>query len=337
MHRVCAFPSRSAAIKQCSATLLSALLTIRCTALGVATTLGLFLMSLSAHADLLDEVEHGFADNNGVKIHYAAVGEGPLVIMIHGFPDYWYSWRHQMEGLKDSHRVVAIDQRGYNQSDKPTGEENYHMRHLVSDVAAVIRHHGEDSATIVGHDWGGMVSWQFAFAMPQMVDRLIILNLPHPNGMGRELLNNSDQQQNSAYARAFIQGSPSDPDIFFGGPMTPQSLSGWVTDAEARPLYIEAFERSDFDAMLAYYKQNYPRGTSNASAPPPAPQLNVPLLVFHGLQDTALHSDGLNNTWDWNDADTTIVSAPHANHFVQQDAAELVTDTMKWWLAARPQ
>lgn len=288
-----------------------------------------------ASAELLDEVEHGYADNDGVRIHYAAIGEGPLVIMIHGFPDYWYSWRHQMEGLKDSYRVVAIDQRGYNLSDQPKGEENYHMRHLVSDVAAVIRHHGHDSASIVGHDWGGMVSWQLAFEMPEMVDRLIILNLPHPNGIGRELATNRDQQKNSGYARAFIKGSPKDPEIFFGGPMTPESLSGWVTDANARPHYIEAFRRSDFGAMLAYYKQNYPRADIHAVPPPSPPQLNVPLLVFHGLKDTALHSDGLNNTWDWNDADTTIVAAPRANHFVQQDAAQLVTDTMKWWLAAR--
>lgn len=296
---------------------------------------GLTLIAVQSHADLLDEVEHGYADNNGVAIHYATVGEGPLVVMIHGFPDFWYSWREQMEGLKDSYKVVAIDQRGYNLSDKPEGEENYNMRYLVSDVAAVIRHFGEDSATIVGHDWGGVVSWQFAFAMPQMVDRLIILNLPHPNGMGRELASNSEQQANSAYARAFIQGNASDPDIFFGGPMTPQTLSGWVTDADARPLYEEAFERSDFDAMLAFYKQNYPRAGSGGSSPPPAPQLNVPLLIFHGLKDTALHSDGLNNTWDWNDMDTTIVSAPESGHFVQQDAADLVTSTMKWWLDAR--
>ena len=288
----------------------------------------------SAHADLMSEVEHGYADNDGVAIHYATVGEGPLVIMIHGFPDFWYSWRHQMEGLKDSYKVVAIDQRGYNLSDKPDGEENYAMRNLVGDVAAVIRHFGEDSATIVGHDWGGVVSWQFAFALPQMVDRLIILNLPHPNGMGRELAGNSEQQQNSAYARAFIAGQASDPDIFFGGPMTAQTLSGWVTDPAAREHYVEAFEQSSFPAMLAYYKQNYPRADSTTAAPP-APQLNVPLLVFHGLEDTALHSDGLNNTWDWNDGDTTIVAAPGAGHFVQQDAADLVTDTMKWWLDAR--
>ena len=294
-----------------------------------------FLFASNTNADLWDEVEHGYAENEGVKIHYTTIGEGPLVIMIHGFPDFWYSWRHQMEGLKDDFKVVAIDQRGYNLSDKPEGQENYNMSHLVADVAAIIRHLGEEKATIVGHDWGGIVSWQLAFNLPQMVENLIILNLPHPNGMGRELATNIEQQENSSYARTFIEGSPSDPNILFGGPMTAETLSFWVTDQDAREKYIEAFKQSSFDAMLAYYKQNYPRTTSESPPTPPAPQLNVPLLVFHGLQDTALHSDGLNNTWDWNDMDTTIVSAPTANHFVQQDAADLVTTTMKWWLKAR--
>jgi epoxide hydrolase 4 len=288
----------------------------------------------SAQADIMDEVEHGYADNNGVKIHYATVGEGPLVVMIHGFPDYWYSWRHQMEGLKDNFKVVAIDQRGYNLSGQPEEESSYAMANLIGDVAAVIRHFGEDKANIVGHDWGGIVSWQFAFALPQMVENLVILNLPHPNGMARELANNAEQQANSGYARAFIAGKSTDPDIFFGMPMNPQTLSGWVTDPEARETYVEAFGRSNFDGMLAYYKQNYPRG-GNSNAAPAAPRLNMPVLVFHGLEDTALHSDGLNNTWDWIDADTTIVTAPGASHFVQQDAAELVTSTLKWWLLAR--
>lgn len=296
---------------------------------------GLLLCSAATNADVWDEAEHGYADSDGVMIHYATLGEGPLVVMIHGFPDFWYTWRHQMEGLKDDFKVVAIDQRGYNRSGKPAGEANYSMNYLVADVAAVIRHLGEEKAIIVGHDWGGIVSWQFAFALPEMVDKLVILNLPHPNGLARELANNQEQQQNSGYARTFIEGSATDPDIFFGGPMNAQSLSGWVTDPDARQHYIEAFERSDFNAMLAYYKQNYPRTGAGAAAPPPVPQLDVPVLVFHGLQDSALHSDGLNNTWDWNDSDTTIVTAPDANHFVQQDAAELVTSTMKWWLKAR--
>ncbi len=210
-------------------------------------------------SDLMDRVEHGYADSNGVKIHFASIGEGPLVVMIHGFPDFWYSWRHQMEELSSDFQVVAIDQRGYNRSDQPDGDENYDMRYLVGDVAAVIRHLGRDKATIVGHDWGGAVAWQFAFHVPQMTERLIILNLPHPNGMGRELANNQEQQQNSGYARKFQEGSSSDPDIFFGMPMTPQTLSGWVQDQEARKHYVAAFERSDFGAMLAYYKRNYPR------------------------------------------------------------------------------
>lgn len=109
----------------------------------------LTILVTQANADLWDEVEHGYADSDGVSIHYTTVGEGPLVVMIHGFPDFWYSWRHQMEGLKDSFKVVAIDQRGYNLSDKPEGNENYSMRHLVGDVAAVIRHLGEEKATIV--------------------------------------------------------------------------------------------------------------------------------------------------------------------------------------------
>ncbi|MDG2141016.1 MAG: alpha/beta hydrolase [Gammaproteobacteria bacterium] len=295
----------------------------------------LTLSATLANAEIWDEVEHGYADNEGVSIHYATLGEGPLVVMIHGFPDFWYSWRHQMEGLKDNFKVVAIDQRGYNLSDKPDGEENYNMRYLVSDVAAVIQHLGEEKATIVGHDWGGIVSWQFAFALPDMVENLVILNLPHPNGLARELQNNPEQQQNSGYARAFIAGSSADPDILFGGPMNAQTLSFWVSDPVARGKYTAAFEKSSFDGMLAYYKQNYPRTSSDGQETPSAPQLDVPLLVFHGLQDTALHSDGLNNTWDWNNMDTTIVSAPTANHFVQQDAAELVTTTMKWWLLAR--
>ena len=283
------------------------------------------------------EIKHGYADNNGVKIHYAETGEGPLVVMIHGFPDFWYSWRHQMAGLKDSYRVVAIDQRGYNLSDQPEGVENYDMRLLVSDVAAVVRHLGEEKATIVGHDWGGVVAWNVAFYVPRIVDKLIILNLPHPNGMARAMQNNAEALAGTTYAKVFREGDPDDPAVFFGYPMTAQTLSGWVTDAEARPKYIEAFERSDFTAMLNYYKQNYPDiWNGDDSNWPTAPNIAVSTLVFHGLDDTALHSDGLNNMWDWIDKDLTLVTVPGAGHFVQQDAAEFVTATMRSWLDARP-
>ncbi|NNE04401.1 MAG: alpha/beta hydrolase [Xanthomonadales bacterium] len=293
-----------------------------------------FVSSLALAQD--NSITHGYADSNGVKIHYAEAGSGPLVIMIHGFPDFWYSWRHQMAGLEDAYRVVAIDQRGYNLSGQPKGNENYDMSLLVGDVAAVIRHLGEDSATIVGHDWGGMVAWQFALNLPQMTDKLIVLNLPHPNGLRRAWTPGSEAAAGTDYARKFREGNPSDPDIFFGNPMTPQTLSGWVSDAQARPKYIEAFSRSDFDAMLAYYKRNYPDiSNPDYASAPPAPSLAISTLMFHGLEDTALHSDALNNTWDWIDADLTIVTIPGAGHFVQQDAAAFVTTTMRSWLDDR--
>jgi pimeloyl-ACP methyl ester carboxylesterase len=256
--------------------------------------------------------------------------------MIHGFPDFWYSWRHQMEALSTDYQVVAIDQRGYNLSDKPKGVEHYDMRLLVADVAAVVRHLGRERATIVGHDWGGVVAWQVAMHLPQMVDNLVILNLPHPNGLARELRNNPEQIKNSEYARNFQLKDPSDPTVFFGRPMTAETMAGWVRDPAARKRYVEAFTQSDFDAMLNYYKRNYPRESGPAAAPPPElPKVTMPVLMFHGLNDQALHADGLSGTWNWVDKDLTLVTIPGASHFVQQDAADLVTKTMQWWLSMR--
>jgi pimeloyl-ACP methyl ester carboxylesterase len=292
---------------------------------------------VARQSDIFDKVTHGYAvSNGGVKIHYASLGKGPLVVMIHGFPDFWYSWRHQMQALSQHYQVVAIDQRGYNLSDKPTGVDQYDMALLVGDVAAVIKHLGQERATVVGHDWGGVVAWQMAMRLPQLVDKLVILNLPHPNGLARELRSNPEQIKNSAYARNFQQKDPSDPTVFFGRPMTPETLSGWVTDPAARKRYIEAFKQSDFEAMLNYYKRNYPRESGTDAAPPPEPpKVQMPVLMFHGLNDQALHSDGLSGTWKWLEKDLTLVTVPGAGHFVQQDAADLVTNTMQWWLAMR--
>jgi len=304
--------------------------------LAVLTLTASWACSSEQVADSKSDFTHGYADSDGVNIHYATAGSGPLVVMIHGFPDYWYTWRKQMAGLQDKFQVVAIDQRGYNRSDSPAGEDNYAMSFLVADVAAVIRHFGQEKAIIVGHDWGGVVAWSFAFANPEMVGKLVVLNLPHPNSWIQSWSDNPDALAGTGYARAFVEGTPETPEVFFGYPMTPQTLSGWVSDEAATPKYVEAFERSDFNAMLAYYKQNYPRNWEADFQPGPmAPQLNVSTLVFHGLDDKALHSDGLNNTWDWIDADLTMVTVPGAGHFVQQDAADLVTSTMRWWLLAR--
>lgn len=270
-------------------------------------------------------VEHGYATNNGVRIHYASLGKGPLMLMIHGFPDYWFTWRYQMDALATDHQVVAMDQRGYNLSDKPKGAENYDMRLLVEDVAAVIRQLGREKAIIAGHDWGGAVAWVLAMQKPEMVEKLIILNLPHPRGLRRELAHNPKQQENSAYARRFQQEGAHQK-------LTAEELAAWVKDPQARAKYIEAFRRSDFEAMLNYYKRNYPKEpyTEDTS---PVVKVKCPVLMIHGLEDWALLPGALNGTWDWVEKDLTLVTVPGAGHFVQQDAAQLVTRTMRMWLA----
>ena len=287
----------------------------------------LLLTVAASAADIDDLVKHGYADSSGVKIHYASLGSGPLIVMVHGFPDFWYTWRRQMAALSDRYQCVAIDQRGYNLSDKPKGVENYRVPLLVEDVAAVIKSLGRDKATVVGHDWGGVVAWTFAMIHPEMTDKLIILNLPHPRGLARELAHNPQQQKNSQYARVFQQ-----PDA--ASKLTVEILTAINGDAEAKTKYIEAFQRSDFEAMLNYYKANYPREPYVEQAGPVV-KVQAPVLMFHGLKDTALLAGALNDTWEWLEKDLTLVTVPNAGHWVQRDAADLVSRTMKEWLAIR--
>jgi pimeloyl-ACP methyl ester carboxylesterase len=270
--------------------------------------------------------EHGMADSDGVKIHYVTSGKGPLVLLLHGFPDYWYSWRAQMPELAKRFQVVAIDMRGYNRSDKPEGVENYKLDKLVGDAVAVVKHFGREKAIVVGHDWGGMVAWSFAMNRPQMVERLIILNLPHPRGLLRELKNNPEQQKNSQYARTFQQ-----PDA--AKQVMPPMLAFWVKDSDARKKYVAAFNRSSLEGMLNYYKANYPREPYDDAAVKDLPKVKCPVLMIHGLKDTALLPGALNDTWNWIDNQLTLVTVPGAGHFVQQDAADVVTKNMVRWLS----
>ena len=285
-------------------------------------------------ASLLAGATEGFVESSGVKIHYVSLGkkENPLLVMIHGFPDFWYSWRAQMPALAKNFHVVAIDQRGYNLSGQPHGVENYKTEKLVGDLLAVVQHFGQGKAVIVGHDWGGMVAWTFAMTHPELTDRLIVLNLPHPRGLMRELVNNPQQQKNSQYARNFQK-----PDA--AKHVSADMLTFWVKDPEARQVYRAALKRSSMEGMLNYYKANYPRispdDQAQTKAPPPVPALpavKCSVLLIHGLNDQALLPGALNDTWNWLDKDLTLVTIPGAGHFVQQDAADLVTRTMIAWL-----
>lgn len=274
-----------------------------------------------------------YAANGAVKIHYVVEGEGPLVVLLHGFPDYWATWKPLMAELnRAGWRTAALDLRGYNLSDKPDGVAAYAMPNLIGDVAAVIAAEGAKDAVVIGHDWGAAIAWQVAMNRPDLVNRLVILSVPHPAGFAREMATNAEQQKNSQYARNFQQPG-------FEKTLTAEGLTGWVKDAAEKPGYVEAFKRSDFAAMLNYYRANYPSGTGAATAAPPsmatAARIKAPTLVIHGMKDTALNAAGHAGTWDHVDADTTIVMFPQAAHFVQHDAKDQVNRTVKDWLAAR--
>jgi pimeloyl-ACP methyl ester carboxylesterase len=265
----------------------------------------------------------GYLDSKGVKIHYVTAGQGPLLVLLHGFPDYWYSWRDQIPALAKNYQVVAVDLRGYNLSDKPEGVEAYRMDKLVGDVASVLEHFKQPKAVIVGHDWGGAIAWTFAMTHPDKTDRLIVLNLPHPRCLLRELANNPEQEKASAYARNFQQAEAAKS-------LNAQQLTFWVREPDARKKYEEAFKRSSMEGMLNYYKANYPRAPYTAGT---FPQIKCPVLQIHGMKDQFLLSGALNDTWKYIDAEWTLVTFPKAAHFVQRDAAKEVTHTMVDWLA----
>ncbi len=281
----------------------------------------------AAQADLFDSVEHHYVDSDGTSIHYVTLGEGPLVVMIHGFPDFWYTWRDQMMALAaEGYRVAAMDTRGYNRSDQPERVEDYAMPLLVGDVAAVIADQGVERAIVVGHDWGGMIAWNVAMHRPDVVARLIVLNLPHPKGLTRELANNPEQTRNSQYARNF-QAEGSHERLSAAG------LALWVRDEAARARYIEAFERSSLFGMMAYYKANYPRPPYQEIPDADVVRIGAPVLQIHGLEDQYLLAPALDGTWEWLDADYTLVTLPGISHFVQYEASQAVSQAILAWLA----
>ena len=171
-----------------------------------------------------------------------------------------YSWRHQIPALANAgYRVAAPDVRGYGGSDKPPAIEAYAIESLCADIDALIAALGAERAIVVGHDWGAAIAWQTVLNRPDLVNRLVIMSVPHPAGLAREMATNKAQQEGSNYARNFQkEGSEKN--------LSAEGLAGWVKDPAEKPGYVEAFKRSDFAAMMNYYRANYPRG-AGADAP----------------------------------------------------------------------
>ena len=287
------------------------------------------LLASQSSDTFLDEVQHAFADNNGVKIHYVSIGEGPLIVLLHGFPDYWYTWRDQMKALKNDFQLVAIDLRGYNLSGQPVGVEQYKMKYLMEDVIAVIHSLGKKKAIIVGHDWGGAIAWQLAINRPEVVEKLIVCNITHPTGSSKVALKSLQANGNNSYMDDFKKHTSESLSVAW--------LTGWIKDTAAKKHYEAAFKRSYIDGMINYYRANTKTKEQRAEwlknpEIKNLPKVKVPVLAIFGTKDRYVDKDGLNNTWDWVEQDFTLVAIPNAGHFVQQDASALVSNSMRMWL-----
>jgi pimeloyl-ACP methyl ester carboxylesterase len=148
-------------------------------------------------------LRHEYADLNGIRLHYVTAGEGKLIMFAHGFPEFWYEWKNQLAEFGRDYRAVAPDMRGYNLSSKPADVDQYRVGYLVEDLRALAEHLGHKKFVLVGHDWGGAVAWAFAIFHPDYLEKLIIINAPHPGVFERELRENPAQQRASQYMLMF--------------------------------------------------------------------------------------------------------------------------------------
>jgi pimeloyl-ACP methyl ester carboxylesterase len=281
-----------------------------------------------------------FAANRGVQLHYEIAGSGPLILFVHGFPAWWGTWREIMAPLADRFTVAAMDTRGYNLSDRPVGVGNYAPLILASDLGAVIGHAGYRSATVVGHDWGGALAWILGFAEPHLVDRLVILNVPHPWALRRQLAHNPRQRAASAYVRELCQpGSLSRPlpAQLGGGPFTPENLARQLHPIGS-PEYrrdVAALRRTSLQAAVNYYVAGYPAPPYRDPGSPPPP-VKAPTLVIYGREDPHLLVDGLDQTWDYVHPSVELQIVAGVGHWVQLRAPETVNAAIGDWLARTP-
>ncbi len=276
---------------------------------------------------------HATLTSDRISLHYVTQGEGPLMLFLHGFPEFWYSWRHQIPEFAQDHKVVALDLRGYNDSDKPTDPAAYRMSELVQDVKDVITGLGYDQCVLVGHDWGGGIAWSFAETFPAMVSQLIVLNIPHPVRFF-EGLRGPQQLLRSAYI--FLFQLPVLPELLF------QLGDYQVFDLTFRKTTVNkaAFTDADVEAYKNAFAKpgvltaalNYYRNIFQAPAVRSPSVLEVPTLLIWGEDDLYL---GKELTYDTEKyvRDFQVQYIPHCSHWVQQEQPELVNQYIRAFLS----
>ena len=278
-------------------------------------------------------MDHRFVEANGLRFHCVTAGEGPLVLLLHGFPEFWYSWRHQIPALAGAgFTVVAPDLRGYNDSDKPEGIEAYRMSAIVGDVAGLIRAFGREQAVIVGHDWGGAVAYAFAMANPDMTQALAVLNCPHPADFSRALMGGKSLEQMKKSWYMFFFQLPEIPEQLLAADdfrllkafAYSQARRGTFSAKDLKA-YTEAFSKPGaltgginwYRAMLRHSTHASGVGTRPARLFPP---ISAPTLVIWGERDHFLGKELTRGMTRHFRGKFRVRYLPGVSHWIQQEA-----------------
>jgi pimeloyl-ACP methyl ester carboxylesterase len=289
-------------------------------------------------------IEHAYADVNGVNLHYAHCGKGPLIIFLHGFPEYWDMWKEQLEEFGKDYMAVAPDMRGYNLSSKPQEVSQYKQRYLVEDIRLLAEHLGFKRFILAAHDWGGAVAWTFAMFYPQLLEKLIIVNAPHPVVFERELRDSPEQRKASSYMLFFrskeAEKRLSDNNYAYLLNMAFGEIikNGVLTDDDVKG-YISAWSQPGaLTGGLNYYRSaNVDALENNAEAiKKPAlggllPKITVPTLVIWGEKDTALLAGCLEGLEGYI-TDCTVKRIPDASHWIVREKPALVNQLIRDFL-----
>jgi epoxide hydrolase 4 len=293
----------------------------------------------------LTSIHHDYASVNGVRLHYAHAGQGPLILFLHGFPEFWYCWKQQLEDLGHDYHAVAPDLRGFNLSDHPAEVKQYKARILVEDVRQLAEHFGREKFVLVAHDWGGAVAWAYAMAHPQTLSKLVMVNSPHPVTFARELARNQAQQDASQYMNLLRSDKAervlSENNYARLMKMTLESWGGGAIDPAERAAYVGAWSQPGaLTGSLNYYRASplYPPigddpGAQTVKLDPADFMVRVPTLVVWGMRDQALLPgclDGLEACVP----DLRIERLPQATHWVMHEEPARLNHLIREFIGA---
>ncbi len=281
---------------------------------------------------LQKKINFNYAQIGRVKLHFATAGSGDkLVVLLHGFPEFWYSWRSQLIDLSDEYTVVAPDMRGYNLSDKPNAISAYEIDKLVDDVTGLIRHFNYKKAHLVGHDWGAGVAWAVAAKNPECVEKLVCMQVP-PSAIWKK--NQTLKQFFASWYMFFFQ-IPKVPEWILSRNDFEKLAIGLKTKTAEKNVftnediaeYKKAWgEQGALTSALNYYRANvikrlFGKGQSDE-------KIKVPTLFIYGEKDHAILPETVRGVGDFVEAKYEEVRIPNAGHWVQNEAPQAVTDAL---------